>query len=96
MTTPTQSMIYSAMVAYGLPYDAAKERLRLESTKAPIFIELDWTVGVYRFRIGQSFTDFRGVRSLPSLKEWRAFLAEHGMRIGTKTDSRTWRVVPNL
>lgn len=58
-----------------------------------LFIEYDWTFGVYRFRIGQNFTDFRGVRYFETLKEWRAFLAEAHCRVGKKTDSRTWEVI---
>lgn len=62
-------------------------------TEIKFYIEYDWMVGVYRFRIGQSFTDFQNVRSLPSRKEWREFLKPHGFKLGRKTDSRTWEIV---
>ena len=57
-----------------------------------MYVEYNWTACVYSFRIGQTFTDFQGVRSLPSLDDWRAFLASRGFRVGKKTDSRTWAV----
>lgn len=56
------------------------------------FVEYDWTFGVYRFRIGQTFTDFRGVRSWESLKDCRADLKAAGCYLGKRTDSLTWPV----
>ncbi len=58
------------------------------------FIEFNWTANVYQFRIGQSFTDFRGVRSWDSLDDARSDLEAAGLRLGCKTDSRTWPVIP--
>lgn len=55
------------------------------------FIEYNWTAGVYAFRIGERFTDFRGVRSLPSITEWREWLATFEIAL-RKTDSRTWKL----
>lgn len=55
------------------------------------FIEFNWTASAWQFRIGDNFTDFRGVRSLASLQEWRAHLAAYGCGL-TKTDTRTYRV----
>lgn len=59
-----------------------------------LFIEFDWSFEVYRFRIGaDNFTDFRGWRSFPSLRDWRDALRPHGLKIGRKTDTRTWEVI---
>lgn len=55
------------------------------------FIEYNWTASVYSFRIGDRFTDWRGVRSLPSLAEWRDLLAQSDCTL-RKTDSRTWQI----
>ena len=56
------------------------------------FIEYNWTAGVFQFRVGQSFTDFRGERSWPDMASVKAALAAGGCRLGKKTDSRTWPV----
>lgn len=58
-----------------------------------MFVEYDWTFNVYRFRFGDTFTDWRGFRSLPSLSEVKALLGEAGCKLGRKTDSRTWAIV---
>lgn len=58
-----------------------------------LFIEYNWTACSYCFRIGSTFTDFQGVRSLPSIQQWRAFLDSRGFKVGPKTDNRTWSVV---
>ncbi len=58
------------------------------------FIEFNWTANAYQFRIGKSFTDFRGVRSRETLADVRADLAVAGLCLGNKTDSRTWPVIP--
>ncbi len=57
-----------------------------------MFIEYDWTFMVYRPRFGLTFTDIRGERSFDSLADCRAALAAAGLRLGRKTDSRTWKV----
>lgn len=56
------------------------------------FVEYDWCFNVYRFRVGANFTDFRGVRSWPSIKDARYDLNLAGLKLGKKTDSRTWAV----
>jgi hypothetical protein len=58
------------------------------------FIEYNWTAGVWSFRIGDCWTDYRGVRSLPSLNEWRDLVASQGLCL-TKTDSRTYLLAPS-
>lgn len=58
-----------------------------------MFIEYDWTSMVYRLRFGADvFTDFRGWRSFPKLEDWRQLLKPHGLKVGRKTDSRTWKI----
>jgi hypothetical protein len=55
------------------------------------FIEFNWTANCWQFRIGDRFTDFRGVRSWKSLKDAKRHLAFFHLQL-TKTDSRTYRV----
>jgi hypothetical protein len=57
-----------------------------------MFIEYDWTFNVYRPRFGQSFIAFRGERSFPTLADARAALKSAGLKLGRKTDTRTWSV----
>jgi hypothetical protein len=57
-----------------------------------MFLEYDWAFGVYRVRFGQTFTDWRGIRSFESLADAKAELARAGCRLGKKTDSRTWSI----
>lgn len=56
------------------------------------FIEYNWMVNAWQFRIGQTFTDWRGTRSLDSLNEWKELLARDNYTL-TKTDSRTYQLV---
>lgn len=59
-----------------------------------MFVEYDPVAMVFRCRFGpDTFTDWRGVRSLPSLMDWRAHLEPHGFTIGRKTASRSWEIV---
>jgi hypothetical protein len=57
-----------------------------------MFLEYDWTFNVYRPRFGAAFTDIRGWRSFESLREARDVLSSCGLRLGRKTDSRTWAI----
>ncbi|MGH7024178.1 MAG: hypothetical protein ACREEB_11395 [Caulobacteraceae bacterium] len=57
-----------------------------------MFLEYDWTFNVYRPRFGAAFIDVRGERSWPSLAEAKAALADAGLTLGAKTDSRSWRI----
>lgn len=59
------------------------------------YIEFDWMTGTYKFRIGETFTDFRGIRSMESIEEWKAYLSQWDYRF-VKCDTRTWRVIPEL
>lgn len=58
-----------------------------------MFLEYDWTFNVFRPRVGADvFTDIRGARSFESLNEAKDALKAAGLRLGKKTDSRTWRI----
>lgn len=56
------------------------------------FIEYNWTAGVYSFRIGERFTDYRGTRSLPTLADWRRLLAQDKTKL-VRVSGRPWRLV---
>lgn len=58
-----------------------------------MYLEYDWTSGVYRPRFGSVFTDFRGWYSFGSLKEAREVLTQCGCRLGRKTDTRSWQIL---
>jgi hypothetical protein len=58
-----------------------------------MFLEYDWTFGCYRPRFGRIFTGIRGVTCYNSLKEARSHLASIGLKLGRKTDSRTWEII---
>lgn len=60
----------------------------------PTLIEYDYPHGVYRPRVGSVFTTFNGVATFDTLAEADAVLSSAGLRIGRKTDSRTWEIVP--
>ena len=55
------------------------------------FIEHNIMAGAYQFRIGALFTDFRGIRSFPTLQEWRDYLVPLEIVL-VKTDTRTWKL----
>ena len=59
-----------------------------------MYLEYDWTFGVYRPRIGQVMTSFRGYAHFVSLKEARYVLGLAACKLGRKTASRTWEIVP--
>jgi len=64
------------------------------NTKEPtaMYLEFDWTFNVYRARLGGTFTDIRGERSFPTLRDADDALRFAGLFRGEKTDSRTWRI----
>ena len=57
-----------------------------------MYLEYDWTFDVYRPRFGDTFTDVRGWRSFESLDDARYVLAGAGLKLGRKTDDRTWKI----
>ena len=57
-----------------------------------MFLEFDWTFSVYRARFGRVWTDIRGQRSFPTLQDAKAALDASGLRLGRKTDTRTWEI----
>jgi len=59
-----------------------------------MYLEYDWTYGVYRSRFGSVWTAIRGVSSWDSLKDAKFDLDRAGLALGRKTDTRTWEIVP--
>jgi len=57
-----------------------------------MFLEYDWTFNVYRPRFGSTFTDVRGWRSFDSWQQAKDVLSQCGLKIGRKTDTRTWAI----
>lgn len=57
-----------------------------------MFLEYDWTFNCYRARFGQSFIDVRGARYWDTMADARFWLAQAGLKVGRKTDSRTWAI----
>ena len=55
-------------------------------------LEYDWTSNTYRSRLGDVFTPLDGWRSFKTLAAARHQLRLVGLRLGTKTDPRTWRI----
>ena len=58
-----------------------------------MYLEYDWTFNVYRPRFGASFTDVRGERSWESMSAAKWALKLCGLKVGRKTDSRTWEII---
>jgi hypothetical protein len=57
-----------------------------------MYREYDWTFNVYRPRIGDTFTSVNGMRSFESLDDAKQVLRWCNLRLGKKTDTRTWRI----
>ena len=57
-----------------------------------MYLEYDWTFDVYRPRFRGGFIDVRGFRSFKSMKEAKDVLASAGLKVGKKTDTRTWMI----
>jgi hypothetical protein len=55
-----------------------------------MFLEYDWTSNAYRAHVGDAFTSI--VHSFETLAAARHALRLVGLRLGTKTDARTWRI----
>lgn len=58
-----------------------------------LHLEYNWTACCYSFRIGSRFTDFRGVHSFETLREWKTLLAWHGLQVGRKCGT-VWNIEP--
>jgi hypothetical protein len=59
-------------------------------TDHPMFLEYDWSSNTYRSHLGGAFTWIEP--SFETLADARLQLRLIGLRIGAKTDSRTWRI----
>ena len=55
-----------------------------------MFLEYDWTYDAYRPRLGDGFPSI--TRSFETLAAARHALRLVGLRLGVKTDPRTWQV----
>jgi hypothetical protein len=56
-------------------------------------LEYDWESNTYRLRLGEALTSIDGGwRSFETLAAARHQLRLIGLRLGTKTGPRTWRV----
>lgn len=58
-----------------------------------MYLEYDWAFGVYRPRFGDTFTGIRGVTFYESLPAAKKHLAQCGLSLGRKTDTRTWQII---
>jgi hypothetical protein len=58
-----------------------------------MYLEYDWTFNVYRPRFGYVFTDVNGLRSYDSLADAKYELGIVGLKLGKKTDDRTWQII---
>ena len=58
-----------------------------------MYLEFDWTFNVYRPRFGDTFITINGQRSFESKGEAVVVLAHHKLKLGKKTDSRTWEII---
>jgi hypothetical protein len=73
---------------------ACRNKFECEIEDRPMmYLEYDWTFGVYRPRFGDTFTSVNGWRSYPDLATARAELAIVKLKLGRKTDTRTWKIV---
>lgn len=57
-----------------------------------MYLEYDWTFNVYRFRFGDTFTSVLDIRSCGSMAEAKDLLQQAKLKVGRKTDSRTWKI----
>lgn len=58
-----------------------------------MYLEYDWTFGIFRPRFGDTFTGIRGVTFYDTMKQAKEHLASCGLALGKKTDSRTWEII---
>ena len=59
-------------------------------TEHRMFLEYDWTSNTYRCHLGGEFTPIE--HSFETLAGARRDLRLIGLRLGAKTDERTWRI----
>jgi hypothetical protein len=59
-------------------------------TDHPMFLEYDWTSNMYRSHLGGAFPWIE--HSFETLADARHDLRLIGLRMGAKTDERTWRI----
>lgn len=57
-----------------------------------MYLEYDWTFGVYRPRFRGVFTEINGYHFFQDMEEAKWVLRLRGLRVGKKTDSRSWRI----
>jgi hypothetical protein len=57
-------------------------------TDHPMFLEIDWTSNTYRSHLGGAFTS----HTFETLAAARHDLRLIGLRLGAKSDERTWRI----
>jgi hypothetical protein len=57
-----------------------------------MYLEFDWTFNVDPPRLGDVFTGVNGWRSFEAMTTAKAELALVGLRVGKKTDGRTWKI----
>lgn len=57
-----------------------------------MYLEYNWTFCRWQARFGSTFTDIRGERSFASLADAKAALKAAGLKLGRKTDSRTYAI----
>jgi hypothetical protein len=58
-------------------------------TDHPMFLEFDWTSDAYRLHLGNRVTSSHSFETLPAA---RHALRLVGLRVGIKTDPRTWPI----
>lgn len=58
-----------------------------------MYLEYDWMIGVFRPRFGDTFTKIRDESSYSTMKEARQHLKACGLKVGRRTDTRTWEIV---
>lgn len=57
-----------------------------------MYLEYDWTFNVYRPRFGTTFTAIADYQSFESLEDAKSVLGWCKLKLGRKTDSRTWKI----
>lgn len=58
-----------------------------------MYLEYDWAFNVYRPRLGDTFTSINGMLSFESLDDAKWHLKACKLKLGRKTDSRTWKII---